>query len=93
MFLLETRLSNAKEYQSWSARNIYGYTATFWKSPLLVYIVGSYVMIGWDRILIRLQPHLEHTGEIRALFAFVHVKKRIRRLVFALESNTTPRFY
>jgi Protein of unknown function (DUF3225) len=38
----------ARQYQSWTARNIDGYMAPFWKSPLLVYIVDSYVMMGWD---------------------------------------------
>src|SRR5438132_14217 len=38
----------AKQYQSWAARNIDEYMAPFWKSPLLVYIVDSYVMIGWE---------------------------------------------
>ncbi|MBV8417238.1 MAG: DUF3225 domain-containing protein [Verrucomicrobia bacterium] len=38
----------AKQYQSWIARDIDGYMAAFWKSPLLVYVIDSDVAIGWD---------------------------------------------
>lgn len=38
----------AKQYQSWRVGDIEGYMAAFWKSPLLVYIIDSDVVFGWD---------------------------------------------
>ena len=37
----------AKQYQAWSAHNIDGYMAPFWKSPLLIYVIDSDVILGW----------------------------------------------
>src|ERR1700739_4568601 len=38
----------ANQYQAWNARDIDGYMAAFWRSPLLIYVVDSDVLIGWD---------------------------------------------
>ena len=38
----------AKQYEAWSAHDIDGYMAPFWKSPQLIYVVDSEVIIGWD---------------------------------------------
>jgi Protein of unknown function (DUF3225) len=40
--------ANRKAIEAWSAHDIDGYMAPFWKSPLLIYVVDSEVLIGWD---------------------------------------------
>jgi hypothetical protein len=38
----------SNQYQAWIARDFDGYMAAFWRSPLLIYVVDSDVLIGWD---------------------------------------------
>jgi hypothetical protein len=38
----------ASQYQAWNAHDLDGYMAPFWKSPHLIYVVDSDVLIGWE---------------------------------------------
>ena len=40
----------ASQYQAWNARDLDGYMAPFWRSPQLIYVVDSDVVIGWDNV-------------------------------------------
>jgi ketosteroid isomerase-like protein len=56
----------SNQYQAWTARDFDGYMAAFWKSPLLIYVVDSNVLIGWDNAYGHLQrqfPAGQDAGE------------------------------
>src|SRR5207248_1230176 len=45
----------SQQYAAWDARDLEGYLAVFWRSPLLVYIVQQSIWMGWDDV----HAHLE----------------------------------
>ena len=54
----------SKQYQSWIARDIDGYMAAFWKSPLLVYVIDSDV--ACNRFAAKSDGHLGcHLSRLR----------------------------
>jgi len=39
-----------RQYKAWIDHDIDGYLAAFWRSPFLIYIIDSTIVVGWDEV-------------------------------------------